>query len=194
MMTLYKSLVRSHLEYCCPLWNPQNRMDIQQLESVQRSFTSRISGVQHLDYWNRLRALNLMSLQRRRERYIILHVWKILRGITPNDLDFQFSNTSRQGIKAIVPALLKTSSARNQTLYDASFRVMGARLWNIIPVSLHNIMDPLQFKVKLTAFLKSFPDKPPTAGYACTNSNAILDWNNVADINLSGRSGHPMTQ
>ena len=134
-------------------------MDIQQLESVQRSFTSRISGVQHLDYWNRLRALNLMSLQRRRERYIILHVWKILRGITPNDLDFQFSNASRHGIKAIVPALLKTSSARNQTLYDASFRVMGARLWNIIPASLHYILDPLQFKVKLTAFFKTFPDK-----------------------------------
>ena len=22
MLTLYKSLVRSHLEYCCPLWHP----------------------------------------------------------------------------------------------------------------------------------------------------------------------------
>ena len=51
MMTLYKSLVRSHLEYCCPLWNCSKNNDIQQLEGVQRTFTSRIDGIQHLNYW-----------------------------------------------------------------------------------------------------------------------------------------------
>jgi hypothetical protein len=34
MLTLYKSLVRSLLEYCCPLWNPKKVTDIQLLESV----------------------------------------------------------------------------------------------------------------------------------------------------------------
>jgi len=33
--------------------------------------TSKISEVRHLSYWDRLKKLNLMSLQRRRERYII---------------------------------------------------------------------------------------------------------------------------
>ena len=28
MLTLYKSLVRSHLEYCCPLWHPDKIKDI----------------------------------------------------------------------------------------------------------------------------------------------------------------------
>jgi len=42
MMTLYKSLVRSILEYCCPLWNPSKITDIQLLESVQRTFTNKI--------------------------------------------------------------------------------------------------------------------------------------------------------
>ena len=50
MLTLYKTMVRSHLEYCCPLWNPSKIGDIQILETVQRSFTSRIHGFQHLDY------------------------------------------------------------------------------------------------------------------------------------------------
>ena len=37
MVTLYKSLVRSHLEFCCPLWNPCRVADIQQIESVHRT-------------------------------------------------------------------------------------------------------------------------------------------------------------
>ena len=62
LVTLYKSLVRSHLEYCCPLWSPRKITDIQLIEGVQnqRSFTSRIWGVQHLNYWERLKALKLM--------------------------------------------------------------------------------------------------------------------------------------
>ena len=35
MMTLYKSLIRSRLEYCCPLWNPHLIRDIQQIESAK---------------------------------------------------------------------------------------------------------------------------------------------------------------
>ena len=31
MLTLYKSLVRSILEFCCPLWNPHSMSDIRQL-------------------------------------------------------------------------------------------------------------------------------------------------------------------
>jgi hypothetical protein len=51
MMTLYKSLVRSHLEYCCPLWNCSKNKDIQLLEGIQQTFTSKIDGLHHLNYW-----------------------------------------------------------------------------------------------------------------------------------------------
>ena len=195
MLTLYKSIVRSHLEYCCPLWNSSSNSNIQQLEGVQRSFTSRIDSVKHLDYWQRLKALNLMSLQRRRERYTIIHVWKILHGRCPNDVGIKFLETKRHGKKAVVPSLAKSSSKRNQTVYDSSFAVTGPRLWNTIPPHLHSIEDPDHFKSMLTDFVKSFPDEPPISGYSCRNGNSLLDWNSTKAVPLlCGRSATLMTR
>ena len=120
MLTLYKSLVRSLLEYCCPLWNPSKITDIQLLESVQRTFTNRIAGLQGTHYWDRLKILKLMSLQRRRERYIILQMWKLLHGLSPNEIGVQFKDKDRHGFKADVPKLNRASLQHNQSLYDAS--------------------------------------------------------------------------
>ena len=64
MLTLFKSLVQSIVEYNCPLWSPHKIKEINILEAVQRRFTSKIFSVQHMDYWERLIQLNLMSLQR----------------------------------------------------------------------------------------------------------------------------------
>ena len=58
------SELRSLLEYCSPLWNPSKVSDIQQLESVQKTFTSRIAGCQDLDYWERLQKLSLLCRSR----------------------------------------------------------------------------------------------------------------------------------
>lgn len=57
--------------------------DIQDLEQVQRLFTRRLVG-DSINYWERLKHLRLYSLQRRRERYIAIYVWKILEGMVPN--------------------------------------------------------------------------------------------------------------
>ena len=83
MMLLYKSYVRSHLEYCCPLWSPHMQCEIIKLEAVQRSFTAKIQGLGNLNYWERLRRLSMYSLQRRRERYTIILVWKIYNNLAP---------------------------------------------------------------------------------------------------------------
>ena len=97
MLDVYKSLIRSKLEFSCPLWNPLDVGNIRRIENVQREFTRRIAGLQDLDYWARLKNLHLMSLQRRRERYSIIHIWKILNNLSPNDIGLKFTTSARRG-------------------------------------------------------------------------------------------------
>ena len=74
----------SRLDYGCQLWSPYLIKHLNLVEKVQRSFTRFISGMKGLSYSERHTVLKLYSLQRRRERYIIIYVWKILEGLVNN--------------------------------------------------------------------------------------------------------------
>ena len=66
--TLYRTLVRPHLEYGNVIWGPHYRNDIIQVESIQRRATKIIGNLGHLSYGERLRRLKLPSLVYRRKR------------------------------------------------------------------------------------------------------------------------------
>ena len=184
MMTLYKSLIRSKLEYCCPLWNPSKIKDIQTVENIQREFTRRISGLQEHDYWERLKKLKLLSLQRRRERYSIIQVWKIKKGLAPNSVGMEFYDSPRLGTRAKIPKFNYKAQTTISTSYDDSFGVKGARLWNILPKHVNTQASLESFKVSLGEFLLKFPDRPPVMGYTPPNSNSLLDWNAVGGVGV----------
>ena len=186
MMCLYRSLIKSRLEYCSALWNPSKMEDIITLESVQRLFTSKISGLSDYTYHQRLRKLKLISLQRRRERFIIIQMWKIINNVSPNDLEFTITNNPRRGIKVKVPSINTNASQRSQSLYDSSFGVMGPRLWNILPKKISLITNKTSFKTALSKYLERIPDEPPVDGY--TRHNSLLEINR---LNLQGGLTQP---
>ena len=170
-------MVRSRLEYSCPVWNPSLISDIQRLESPQRGFTRYIRGCKCLNYWERLKFLNLMSIQRRRERYIIIHVWKIIKGIAPNDLELKFYDHIRLGTRCCVPPIPKKAPSYAKSIFDNSFAVIGPRLWNILPRSVTCAPSIESFKSRMTSHIMStYPDQPPVPGYTSPNSNSLLDW------------------
>ena len=177
MVTLYKSMVRCRLEYCCPLWNPSKIGQIESIERIQREFTRRISGCKDLNYWERLKKLKLMSLQRRRERYMIIQVWKIINGQAPNCTEMEFKENERLGTRAIVPSIPRAAQCSVRTDYEHSFGVKAAQLWNILPKTIKEASTITQLKISLGDFLDKTPDFPPTQGYTARNNNSLLEWN-----------------
>ena len=175
LMTLYKSLVRSKMDYCCPVWFPTTKEEISALEGIQRSFTSRIQSLKGFSYWERLRKLKLMSVQRRRERYIIIHMWKIYTGTAPNDIKIKFHYNDRTGPQCIVPNLNARSSRINTLRYNF-FTSMGPRLFNSLPKAVKECSSPDSFKKTLDDYIMSLPDTPPTPSYVAANNNSILEW------------------
>ena len=72
MMTLFKSLVLSRLDFASQLWSPHLLKSIYLIEKVQRSFTKHITGIQNKSYGERLKLLNLYSVQRRISNYLFV--------------------------------------------------------------------------------------------------------------------------
>ena len=65
MMRMFDTYIKSKMEYCCIVWSPVRRKWIYELEKIQKSFTSKINGMEELDYHERLNKINLYSLESR---------------------------------------------------------------------------------------------------------------------------------
>ena len=175
VLLLFKTYVRPRLEYASPLWSPHLIKHITKIEAVQRTVTSKIQGMENFNYWERLKHLDILSLQRRRERYQIVHIWKISKGLIPNDLKLEFYETSRYGIKCKRPKYNQRQRYISSLKFN-SFTSNGPALFNIVPVQVKKSQTLNTFKSRLQSFLTSFPDTPPTPNYMAQNKNSLLEW------------------
>ncbi len=164
MLTTWKSLVLPILDYCSQLWCPSKKGDIQLLEEVQKSFTRKMRIGDRKNYWNRLSSLHLYSLERRRERYRIIYVWKILEGAVPNLTQnrIRSSTTPRNGRFCIVPRIKNNLPANLRDQREGSLSVNGTLLFNKLPKEIRNLkgVSLAVFKEKLDEFLGTVPDEP----------------------------------
>ena len=130
LKSMYVTYVRCILEYCTCVWSPSNITDINLIERVQHNFTSRIPAFKHLPYLDRLKILDLCTLEYRRIVFDLCFLYRILF----NDLKCSFSdvfvfmnnNVRDSDIRLRVPI------ARHKFSHF-SFVNRVIRYWNVLP-------------------------------------------------------------
>ena len=77
---LYKTLVRTHLDYASSTWVQYKVKDIEMIDHVQRRCTKPLPYLKDLPYEDRLRMLKLPTLAYHQWRCDIIDVYKMLHG------------------------------------------------------------------------------------------------------------------
>lgn len=131
VLLLYNTLVRPHLEYCVQFWGPYFKKDIEALEKVQRRATKLIPGIKKESYEERLRILNLFSLQKRRIRGDLIEVFKYLKGINKVNYARLLRPSSVSRTRGHKWKLFKGKFSTNIRKYFFSQRVIS--VWNRLP-------------------------------------------------------------
>ena len=115
---------------------------------------------------DRLKELEIYSLQRRRERYMILYLYKIIITAVPNPgLDINYNIRTKINVR---PKSCNLSVNWVKKARTSSFFFQGPRLQNSLPLELReleNIAIPEKkhvdiFKRKLDSYLETIPDNP----------------------------------
>ena len=143
LMSIYIAYIRPKLEYCSVVWNLGYAGDTKMLERVQRRWTRKVRGLENSEYGDRLRQLNLFSVQGRLLRADLIMVWKIFNGkcaVSPDSL-FLMNLQSNRGHN------LKIYKPRyNIDIRKRSFAYRVIDNWNSLPSSVVNAQSLSTFK------------------------------------------------
>ena len=116
-----------------------------------------------INYWERLKKLKMLSLNRRFDRYKIIYTRKIIYGETPN-CGIRW-NPDGRGTKCEIPKFSSSASEGTKTIRYNSFQMQGPKLYNSLPRYLreNSDLDSKAWKCKLDEFLEKVPDLPVTS-------------------------------
>jgi len=105
--------VRPIVEYNSIIWPPSTARDIDAVESVQRRFTKRLPTLKNLSYRERLKCLNIFSLELRRLHTDLFWCYKIVFGLVCVNLDDLFLAP----VSTLVVINLNSTSAKTLAVY-----------------------------------------------------------------------------
>ncbi len=179
MLLFWKIYLVPLIEYCSVLWSPSKKSLIQKLDALQWSFIRKIKFHQKMNYWEALKSCRIYSPQRRRERYRIIYVWKILEGLVPNvNEEVNSYNHTRHGRKCQIRRIV--GQRKICSLIEESFCIQGPKLFNLLPKHLRDLSGVSLdiFKKGIDDFLSKIPDEPQLIGYTAmrkADSNSLVD-------------------
>ena len=142
---LYKSIVRPILEYGNVIWHPTLKTLEKDIEDVQRRATKMIGKIKNLPYPERLKKLQLPSLQHRRKRGDMIETYKYLTGKYTTERPTWITNNNQN--RGNNYKLMKTRAKEKTRINFLTNRVVND--WNRLPASVVRAETVNQFKNRL---------------------------------------------
>ncbi len=140
----YLALVRPILEYGQQASSPYLRRDIALMEHIQRRATRKVKGMRELSYEERLRRLNIVSLERRRLRGDLILAYSIFHSRLDLPQAKFFEVPSERDLRGH-DFKLRHSSFRLPRR-KAAFSVRLPNSWNKLPMNMVNATTLDTFK------------------------------------------------
>jgi len=154
LIKAFCTFVRPILEYCCIIWNPRHKYEIDKIEAVQRRFTKRIRGFYNMSYTNRLRLLHLDSLACRRITADLVMCYKILNNHVCLDSGKFFTGST-------------VGRTRGNTMKLMKVHTLSARDGHFFSNRVVNVWNSLSDSVILSPTVTSFKHKLHTLDLSC---------------------------
>ena len=148
MPTLYKSMVRPHLEYGNAIWGPF--CNIGMVESVQKHATKLIDTLKHKPYEDRLIALDLPSMTYRCKRGDMILMYKLINGLVRLDFNIFFTPMCMSHTRGHSKRVFKKHATKRPKIGSFSHRVTNC--WNSLSDHVINAPSTNIFKKCLNEF------------------------------------------
>jgi len=121
-LILYKALIRSHLNYGNLIYYPTTKKCKQLVENVQRGATRLVPELKGLSYAERIKALNLPSLEYRRKRFVMIQVYRLIHKKDHENMSTFFNFAGNSGTRG---HSLKLHKPKAQNLYGSTLLATG---------------------------------------------------------------------
>ena len=155
-INLFKTYIRPIVEYNVSIWSPYLIKDVIKAEYIQKKFTRQICkklNIKYNNYKDRLKILQLESLEKRRLKFDLTLAYKIINNLIKvnNDFfkvkDFQNKYTLRRNSLYLQkPKIARTLIRQN------FFSVRIINCWNKLPSNIVSATNLNLFKKRLDNF------------------------------------------
>ena len=153
LVNLFVTYIRPLLEYNPSSWSPHLKSNIEGIESVQRTFTRRVcqrANITFSSYSDRLKLLDLESLEVRRIKRDLIFLYKILCNFVDVNFSdfFKINNFSSQSLRRHHFHINRQAIAKTNVRHNFfTYRVI--KYWNELPEDIVSSLTLDGFKSRL---------------------------------------------
>jgi len=152
---IYKSYINCNFDYCSVTWLFANKTDMEKLEKTNKRALRVVTNSGHMNYEELCKQQDQLPVFKRCLKSMAVLIYKIKKGISPQYMkelirEQSVSYDMRDNEKLVLPSFSTVRFGKN------SFRYLGAKLWNIMPIEIKQESSLNTFKSAVHKWLISY--------------------------------------